>query len=192
MDFIYKMNVSPRDKVDLKRGGGCMVFCDPEHYPSAEDLRRIREHPGLRVAVGFHPKHAGKVGDTQVRQLKQLFANPGVAAMGEIGLDFIARSLAPVPQQERLFGECLTVAHRDKLIVLHILPASVDPDVIRQAYHRACMVMKGIIGSRQVIQLYSFSGSADVVRGWLADFPNTYFSFSVLTASFFQITRNRV
>ena len=52
MDFIYKMNVSPRDKVDLKGGGGgCMVFCDTEHYPSAEDLRRIREHPGFKVAV---------------------------------------------------------------------------------------------------------------------------------------------
>ena len=84
VDLIYKMNVSPRDKVDLK--GGCMVLSDPEHYPSAEDLRRIREHPGSRVAVGIHPKHAGKVGDTQVQQLKQLVANPGVAAMGEIGL----------------------------------------------------------------------------------------------------------
>ena len=150
-----------------------MVFCDPEHYPSAEDLRRIREHPGFRVAVGIHPKHAGKVGDTQVRQLKQLVANPGVAAMREIGLDFTVGSLAPVPQQERLFGECLTVAPRDKPIVLHIRPASADPEVIRQAYHRACM-----------IQLHSFSGGADVVRGWLADFPNTYFSFSGLTAGF--------
>ena len=35
VDLIYKMDVSPRDRVDLK--GGCMVFCDPEHYPSAED-----------------------------------------------------------------------------------------------------------------------------------------------------------
>ena len=33
VDFIYKMNVSPRYKVYLKRGGGFMVFCDPEHYP---------------------------------------------------------------------------------------------------------------------------------------------------------------
>ena len=69
------------------------------------------------------------------------------------------------------------MAHRNKPIVLHIPPASADPEVIRQAYHRACMVMKRIIGSRQVIQLHSFSGGADVVRGWLADFPNTYFRF---------------
>ena len=61
VDFIYKMNVSPRDNVDLK--GVCNVLCDPEHYPSAEDLRTIREHPGFRVAVGIHLKHAGKVGD---------------------------------------------------------------------------------------------------------------------------------
>ena len=155
-----------------------------EHYPSAEDLRRIREHPGFRVVVGIHPKHAGKVGDTQVQRLKQLVANPGVAAMGEIGVDFTAGSLAPVPQQERLFGECLTVATRDKPIVLHIRPASADPEVIRQAYHRACMVMRGVIGSRQVIQLHSFSGGADVVRGWLADFPNTYFNFLGLTPGF--------
>ena len=120
VDSIYKMDVSPRDRIDLK--GRCMFFCDPEHYPSAEDLRKIREHPGFWVAVGIHPKHAGKVGDAQVRRLKQLVANPGVAAMGEIGLDFTAGSLAPVPWQERLFGECLTVAPRDKPIVLHICP----------------------------------------------------------------------
>ena len=53
VDSIYKMDVAPRDKIDLK--GGCMVFCDPEHYPSAEDLQRIREHSGFRVAVGNHP-----------------------------------------------------------------------------------------------------------------------------------------
>ena len=109
-----------------------MVFCDPEHYPSADDLRRIREHPGFRVAVGIHAKYAGKVGDAQVWRLKQLVANPGVAAMGEIGLDFTMGSLAPVPQQERLFGEYLTVAPRDKPIVLHIRPASADPEVMRQ------------------------------------------------------------
>ena len=44
--------------------------------------------------------------------------------------------------------------------------------------------MKGIIGSRQVVQLHSFSGGSDVVKGWPADFPNTYFSFSGLTARF--------
>ena len=182
VDFIYEMNVSPRDNVDLK--GGCMFFCDPEHYPSAEDLQRIREHPGFRVALGIHPKQAGKVDDAQVRRLKKLIANLGVAAMREIGLDFTAGSLAPVPQQERLFGECLTVAPRDKPIVLHIRPASADPEVIRQAYHRTSTVMNAIIGSLQVIQPHSFSGGADVVRGWLADFTNTYLSFSGLAANF--------
>ena len=44
--------------------------------------------------------------------------------------------------------------------------------------------MKEIIGSLQGIRLHSFSGGADVVRGWLNDFPNTYFSFSGLTAKF--------
>ena len=182
VDSIYKMDVAPRDKIDLK--GGCMVFCDPEHCPNAEDLQKIREHAGFRVAVGIHPKHAGQAGAAQVRRLKQLVAHPDVAAMGEIGLDFTAGSLASVPQQEQLFGECLTVAQRDKPIDLHIRPASVEPEVIRQAYLRVRGVMKGIIGSRQVVQLHSFSGGADVVQGWLSDFPNTYFSFSGLTARF--------
>ena len=40
VDYIYKMDVAPRDKVDLKkRGGGGTVFCDLECYPSAEDLQ---------------------------------------------------------------------------------------------------------------------------------------------------------
>ena len=182
VDFIYKEEVSPRDRVDLK--GGCTVFCVPKCYPSVEDSQKIREHTWLRVAVGIHPKHVGQVGAAQVRRLKQLVAHPDVAAIREIGLDFTAGSLAPVPQQKKLFGECLTVAPRDKPIVLHIRPASADPEVIRQAYLRVRMIMKGIIGSRQVVQLHSFSGGSDVVKGWLADFPNTYFSFSGLTARF--------
>ena len=182
VDHIYKMEVSPRDRVDFK--GGCMVFCDPEYYPITEDLQKIREHAGFRVAVGIHPKHAGQVGAAQVRRLQQLVARPDVAAIGEIGLDFTAGSLASVPQQEKLLEECMTVAPRDKPIVLHIRPASAEPEVIRQAYLRVRGIMRGIIGSRQVIQLHSFSGGADVVQGWLADFPNTYFSFSGLTARF--------
>ena len=35
VDFIYKMEVSPRDRVDLK--GGCTVFCDPKCGGFAED-----------------------------------------------------------------------------------------------------------------------------------------------------------
>ena len=110
------MDVSIKYRVILK--GGCTVFYNPEYYPCAEDLQKIREHTGFRVSWGIHPKHAGKVGGAQVRRLKQLVANPGFAAIGEIGLDSTAGSLAPVPQQERLFGECLTVAPRDKPIVL--------------------------------------------------------------------------
>ena len=91
VDFISKMNVSPRDKVDLKGGGGSSAI------PSTIPVQRICGGSGnIRdsgFAVGFHPKHAGKVGDTPVRPLKQLVANPGVAAMGEIGLDFTAGSL---------------------------------------------------------------------------------------------------
>ena len=60
VDYIYKMGVSPRDRVDLK--GGRMVFCDLECYPSAEDLQKIREHTRFRVGVGIHPKQAGQVG----------------------------------------------------------------------------------------------------------------------------------
>ena len=122
------------------------------------------------------------MGAAQVRRLKQLVAHPDVAATGEIGLDFSAGSLASVPQQKQLFEECLTVAPRDKPIVLHIRPASADPEVIRQAYLRVRGIMKGIIGSRQVVQLHSFSGGVGVVQSWLADFPNTYSSSSGLTA----------
>ena len=104
----------------------------------------MREHTWLRVAVGIHPKHVGQVGAAQVRRLKQLVAHPDVAAIGEIGLDFTVGSLAPVRQQEKLFGECLTVAPRDKPIVLHIRPASADPEVIRQAYLRVRFIMKGV------------------------------------------------
>ena len=67
------------------------------------------------------------------------------------------RSLAPVSQQERLFGECLAVVPRDKPTILHIRPASEDPEVITQAYHRARMIMKEVIGSRQFIQMHSIS-----------------------------------
>ena len=76
------------------------------------------------------------------------------------------------------------MAPRDKPIVLHIRPASADPEVVGQAYHRTSTVMNAIIGSGQVIQPHSFSGGAELVRGWLADFLNTDFSFSGLAVNF--------
>ena len=67
-----------------------------------------------------------------------------------------------VPQQEHFLEDCLTVAPRDRLTVPQFRPAWADSEVIEHTYNRVNLILRKIIGSRQVIQLHNVTGGADV------------------------------
>jgi TatD DNase family protein len=71
------------------------------------------------VAVGIHPHHVAEADESTWQRLEQLAADPRVAAIGEIGLDFF-RNLSPPDVQRHAFARQLELAVRvDKPVLVH-------------------------------------------------------------------------
>jgi TatD DNase family protein len=114
-----------------------------------------RAHPGtIQAAVGIHPHYAAGLPAGAWDELAELAAAPGVAAVGEIGLDFF-RNLSPPDAQREAFGRQLTLAASlGKPVLVH------DRDAHDEI--RAALLDHGhLAGGKQVRGvLHAFSGDA--------------------------------
>ncbi len=89
-------------------------------------VRLAREHDFVYAAVGIHPHDAGQVNAGVLSELEELARQPGVLAIGEIGLDYY-RDLSPRAAQRSAFGEQLELASRLELpVILHCRDAMAD------------------------------------------------------------------
>lgn len=78
-----------------------------------------REYPDIFAAVGFHPHDAKKVSESDYITLKKLCSEPGVVAIGEMGLDYY-RNLSPGAVQVEVFKCQLKLAlELDLPIIIH-------------------------------------------------------------------------
>ncbi|MBI4341039.1 MAG: TatD family hydrolase, partial [Candidatus Omnitrophica bacterium] len=68
-------------------------------------------------AVGVHPNDADGVTDADLADIDALAAQPGVVAIGEIGLDYYRQRAQPA-NQDRALRAFLAIAHRRNLPVL--------------------------------------------------------------------------
>jgi TatD DNase family protein len=87
--------------------GNVVVGIDAEGSRRATALAAL--HGDVYAAVGFHPHEAKSLDAEALRLLRELAREPGVVALGEIGLDFY-RNLSPKDAQERAFREQLDLA----------------------------------------------------------------------------------
>ncbi len=83
-------------------------------------LELARRFPGrIHVAAGFHPHGAGKVGPAAWAEMERIWADPGVVAFGEMGLDY-HYDFAPRDAQKDVFARQLRMAAaRDLPIIIH-------------------------------------------------------------------------
>jgi TatD DNase family protein len=83
-------------------------------------LRVALAHPeALVAAVGYHPHEARLLDDGAKRRLEQALGEPGVVAVGEIGLDY-HYDHSPREDQRRAFAWQLALARERSLpVVLH-------------------------------------------------------------------------
>jgi len=72
-----------RPRLPVKLTGGVVVFCEPSTWPQLP----LRLEHGWKVAVGVHPKKALQLLDYRMHQLETLMKDPGVAVLGEVGVD---------------------------------------------------------------------------------------------------------
>jgi len=91
---------------------------------SREVLATARKYPGIRAAVGVHPHAAQSLKDGDLEALTPLAADPLVAAIGEIGLDFYRRR-SPEDLQKHWFRRQLEWAYGlKKIVVIHTREAT--------------------------------------------------------------------
>jgi TatD DNase family protein len=117
-----------------------------------------REHAMVRAAVGVHPHEADGVTADTLRGIDELAAQPEVAAIGEIGLDYYYRHSAAEAQQ-RAFEAFLTIARRRALpVLIHC----------RNAYDEVLRILRGAAPEGWKGLIHCASGPPAFIEGALA------------------------
>lgn len=93
---------------------------------SRESIRLAGAHPMIHPAVGFHPHDASKADKGSLEKIELLSRDPGVVAIGEIGLDY-HYNFSPPDAQKKAFAEQIEIAcRRDLPIIIHCREAEAD------------------------------------------------------------------
>jgi len=91
---------------------------------SKQTVALCRDHDELYCAVGVHPHEADHFRSADVQALKNMFIEPKVKAVGEIGLDFF-REISSRGNQETAFHAQAELARMlDVPMVIHVRDAS--------------------------------------------------------------------
>jgi TatD DNase family protein len=142
--------------LDRARAAGVRAFIVPATSidTARQALALARRHPDVHAAAGVHPHDAAGVESTLERDLEALLAEPGVVAVGEIGLDY-HYDFCPRPEQHRALHLQLELARRRGLpVVIHNREA--DDDVLAICREHQDGALRG--------QFHCFSSSAAVAE----------------------------
>ncbi|MDR1872489.1 MAG: TatD family hydrolase [Deltaproteobacteria bacterium] len=120
-------------------------------------LALAKEYPGLWTTVGWHPHEAAHCQKADLLTLEKLAQEPGVVALGEIGLDFFYLH-SPADVQERLFQTLLDLASQLKLpVVIHT----------REAFALTRDILKESRKSLSQVLIHCFTGSPLEAQEWV-------------------------
>ena len=154
----------PEAGVELVLDPGCDL-------PSSRAAAALAErYSHVYAAAGIHPENCAGFQDADLAALRQLLAQPKVAAIGEIGLDYYWAENPPRDFQQMVFRKQLALAEElDLPVIVHD----------REAHGDSLEIVKEFPGVRGVF--HCFSGSPEMAeellkRGWYLGFdgPITY------------------
>jgi len=126
---------------------------------SRQCVALARAHPGVYAAVGIHPNDLGEQTPSFLAELSALAADPHVAAIGEIGLDYYWERV-PHPIQQAAFEAQLALAAAvGKPVIIHDREAHADVMATLRAWvHADATRQSALAGRRFWGVLHSFSG----------------------------------
>ena len=131
---------------------------------SEEAIALARRWPQVYAAVGVHPNSCGDFGPESLSALRALSKQPGVVAIGEIGLDYYRERCSPAQQQRALRLQLQLSAECALPVIIHNREASADLLQILEAHARTLPPKQ----SERIGVLHSFSASAAVASQALA------------------------
>ena len=176
--------IHPNNSDEYRVMGGIMVFCDPESFPTKEEIHRLKRSPLFGITLGIHPSHSK--GDIDrfipvVREIEHHLRDGTINGIGEIGFD---PNGGGWDKQEKLIQMFLRILSPETPLVLHIRGGnSVKANAL--AYGKALeFLLRNEVDPQQRIQLHCFTGTREVVRSWSNCFPNCFFSYSGLSKTF--------
>ena len=148
----------PEAGVELVLDPGCDL-------PSSRAAAALAERHGhVYAAAGIHPENCAGFQDTDLAALRQLLAQPKVAAIGEIGLDYYWAENPPRELQQDVLRRQMALAQELSLpVIIHDRDAHADTMAIVREFPR----MTGVF--------HCFAGSVEMARellalGWMLSF----------------------
>ncbi|MEQ3362141.1 TatD family hydrolase [Raoultibacter massiliensis] len=113
--------------------------------------------PRIRIAVGCHPHNAKDYDESLEAELLRRLADPRVAALGEVGLDY-HYDFSPRPVQIEVFRRQIEIAHETGLpLALHL----------REAHEEAFQIMNEEGFPEAGVLLHCFNLDWDTLKPWL-------------------------
>ena len=160
----------------LERAQACQVLrivvtgSDIEN--SQQAIALAQQWPKLLLATaGVHPHHASQWHSEDADRLREISAQSGVVALGEMGLDY-NRNYSPGADQRRCFAEQLALAAELKLpVFLHQRDAHGDflSLLKEQVASLTKVVVHCFTGERSEMEDYLELGACIGITGWLCD-----------------------
>ena len=157
------------DRVELlnsmeEQGVGTIVNVSAAYNSCRKVIALAKEYPFVYAAVGIHPDEVGSLNEETFAQMKELFKEEKVVAVGEIGLDYYWDN-EPREVQKKWFIRQLELARElDLPVLIHSREAAADTMEIMKEH------AKGLSG---VIHCYSYSKES------ARDFLNMGFYFGI-------------
>ena len=80
-------HVRPDRQFRFKLIGGVIIFCDPETYPSSEEVQNLTQ-AGYKIAIGLHPKYLDSSTEAAFPAFQRCLSMPevGTVGRGRVGL----------------------------------------------------------------------------------------------------------
>ncbi len=152
-------------------GVGRILTVGLDEQTNRDAIAIAGEHAAILAAVGRHPNSAAGYDDAAEADLRELAADPSVAAVGETGLDFY-RDGAPRPDQLRALRSQIEIAREvAKPLVIHMRSGTgPDDDAVAATFGLLAADATGV-----AVVLHCFSAPPERVAeaaelGWFCSF----------------------
>jgi TatD DNase family protein len=149
--------------IERARAAGVTRLVNPgvDFESSRRAIELAARHEAVRAMVGLHPNSCGELSAEQAEELRQLARQPGVAAIGEVGIDYYWNRFPPEAQRRGFEAQLRLADELDLPVIVHN----------RDAHADVLATLEGFASTRHAqaaIVLHSFSGNLTQARRALA------------------------